>query len=234
VAPVAVVQIPAPAMCPQWCTQPDDICSAAASHCAAGQTPVPPPAHLQQVQPAQLKLEELFKDKPSGLDGLECTHFGAGHVMVKWHIQQSSLSKLLSRLMSPTFEVGVPNFGKQTFKMMLLPVECQIGSRKNRNTFHRSRGKASLVLKCTTENLPEEFPELSIRMGLSVPGNVPTDWRPRRPLVHSFAESSCASLPEELSEWDIRSVLGSEACFTMHAQIELRDRQRRPTHRRQR
>merc|ERR1711879_530815 len=97
-------------------------------------------------------------------------------------------------------------------------------------TFHRSRGQASLVLKCTAEDLPEEFPELSIRMGLSVPGKVSTDWRPRRPVVHSFAESTCAGLPEELSEWDIRSILGSGVCFTMHAQIELGDLQRRPPH----
>jgi len=143
---------------------------------------------------------------------------------VEWHIPTFKLALAVEQLVSPDFTLEVPGFGPQSFKALLLAMDCGKGGR-NAKSFRRSKGRASVMLKPSSE-VPEDFPALTFRIGFgasSKNGGSVQQWRPKRsqPAVsHSFAERCCATLPKEMAEWNVRDIAGADQTLTLHVCFE--------------
>jgi len=143
---------------------------------------------------------------------------------VVWTAVAKFLDTKDKQMKSPPFDVDIPGFGMQPFKISLFPhiPRQDVPGKLQKGTacFKKAKGRGRAELKC--EATLDNVPKVTVQFGIGDPTlDIASDW-----VTHNFGEQSTCGLPgpgRADDMWDFKSAVKKDDknVFTVYAVVRF-------------
>eukprot|EP00931_Biecheleriopsis_adriatica_P027581 TRINITY_DN16574_c0_g1_i1.p1 TRINITY_DN16574_c0_g1~~TRINITY_DN16574_c0_g1_i1.p1 ORF type:complete len:416 (+),score=75.13 TRINITY_DN16574_c0_g1_i1:80-1327(+) len=145
---------------------------------------------------------------------LECETLPSGKVRVRWNVDGQRLDSNSEKLLSPEFQLTLPDQEAQPFRLMILAK--QTGG-KHGAGFRKAKGRGSIEVKCLG-SLPDGLPCTAMRLSV---GSGNRRQKAQKLVWHNFSEKNCCHLPKgDDPDWDLKACVSKDTkCFEICVEV---------------
>lgn len=141
--------------------------------------------------------------------------FDDGSQHIYWTANARLLSSLDKSAVSPEFKIRIPLLGLQPFRIVLHAAAS--GAGRGGSSFRRARGRGRIEVTCKCKTgLRDTMPRLAVCFSVGEKEHAQPF---RGPVLHSFADQSVCSLPQEEETFDFAKTVQEGKTFVVRISV---------------